>query len=188
MSPFKSLVWFMLLLVAVWSTGCESRSTAVTSADNSTPALESGITTAAAFPAGNITVVGDDSAREVAAEIRKQGLGTEENTAAVSSAAIVVVAEDATAGIRDSHRKLVQSLAKNREVSVVWVLTRMSQINDAELVELIKQEVRDLLKEHGATKLGLTFAVDTEQTTVDGETLKGWRSITQFLAKQGRRT
>jgi len=131
--------------------------------------------------------VGDDSSREFAAELRRQGFRTEESVASVSSATLIVVTEDATAGIRDSHRKIVQSVAKRGEVSVVWVLTRMTQINDAELVELLKQEVRDALKEHGATEVRIVFAVDTEQTTVDGETLKGWQTIAQFLAKQGLR-
>jgi translation elongation factor EF-Tu-like GTPase len=104
-----------------------------------------------------------------------------EDPASVRSATLVIVTESGPDGAREVHRKLAEDLGANRSASVVWVMTKMNLIDDRELLDLMQQEVRDLLKQKGAAPTKLQFGVDTDQTTVGPDTLKGWASITEFL-------
>ena len=90
-----------------------------------------------------ITVVGDDTAPQVAAELRDRGLSVSDDPDTLrSSAKLIIVAEDAPNGTRDDHYKLAAKLEENRDGSVLWVLTRMSIIDDFELVELLEPRFR----------------------------------------------
>ena len=171
-------------IVAAVFSGCNQQSpNDLTSIANQTASTH--VIADAAIPSAEtatiITVVGDDTAPQVAAELRDRGLLVSGDPDTLSSAKLIIVAEDAPNGTRDVHHKLAAKLAGNRDASVLWVLTRMSLIDDSELVELLQTEVQDLLRMHGASPVELRFATDTEQTTVSYTTLKGWPAITQFL-------
>jgi len=172
-------------IVAAVFSGCNQQSpndlTSISDQTASTYVIAHAAVPSAETSSTVITVVGDDTAPQVAAALRDRGLSVSDDPDTLSSAKLIIVAEDAPNGTRDVHSKLAAKLAENRDASVLWVLTRMSLIDDSELVELLQTEVQDLLKIHGASPLELRFATDTEQTTVNSNTLKGWPAITQFL-------
>jgi hypothetical protein len=163
---------------AVCLTGCSRQPSTDATASAAVPA--SSASTTATPSSGTITVVGDETAPQVAAELRNRGFNVTEDAATLGSATLIVVAEDAANGIRESHRKLTAQLAQNKN-PVLWVLTNMSKIDDREMVDLLQTEVQDLLKEHGAANVKLQFAADAEQTTVNAATLKGWPAIADAL-------
>jgi hypothetical protein len=164
---------------AICITGCgrQPSTDAPAAAPSSAPAATAGATSSS----GTITVVGDDTTPQVAAELRNRGLSVSEDPATLGSAAMIVIAEDAPNGIRESHRKLAPQIAQNKNATILWLLTNMSKMNDAELVGVLQTEAQDLLKERGSANPKLQFATDTDQTTASPSTLKGWPAVTQFL-------
>jgi GTP-binding protein EngB required for normal cell division len=129
-----------------------------------------------------IVVVGDDSADEVALKLSQQGLVINQALNSADNAAAVVVAVDATAGIRDVHRDLVRQLPRNSSAPIIWLFTKMSQINDKELMDLQQTEALDLFQPYEVLASRVQFAVDTEQTSVRPDVLKGWTALNQFLS------
>jgi hypothetical protein len=182
MSNYRSILGIVIALLSALVTGCGSTSTAPSS-DGAVAKSTGGAKFTASTAA--ITVVGDDTAADVAAKLGEYGFSVNQNSSSVGSAAVVVLAVDAPAGVRKVHRQLVRDLGKNTAAQVLWLFTRMSLIDDRELMDLQQIEAGEVFAMNGVPTANLRFAVDTENTTVAPETLKGYAAIAQFLSERG---
>jgi hypothetical protein len=61
----------------------------------------------------------------------------------------------------------------------------MSLIDDRELMDLQQTEAGEVFATNGVPTTNLRFAVDTENTTVAPETIKGYAAVAQFLSETG---
>jgi len=173
-----------VLLTLASLTGCES---AKHQPEASTPGpkpVGSAQSTASTSSSSPITVVGDETAPDVASKLAQQNFEISQDPKSINKAGTVVITVDATAGVRDVHRQLVQDLGRNPDAQIVWLYTKMSQIDDKELMDLQQTEALELLEQNKVSATKVRFAVDTEQTTVAGDTLKGWTALENFLSEQ----
>ena len=133
-----------------------------------------------------VLVVGDGTAADVATQLRNRGLSVTDSREIISSASLIVIAQDASVGPMPIHRELAQEIGKSKNHKILWVQTNSSLVDDQELLELEELEAREILNSHGLPGDTAQFAVDSESAPVESEapTLKGWTAIQQFVSGQ----
>ena len=131
-----------------------------------------------------VIVVGDETAEEVVRRLDTASVRTSTDLTDQAEAALVIVAQDATQGASAVHKELVAQLRSRDAEHFLWLMTRSSQIEDQELLELEELEARELLNEHGLPGDGIPFAFDSEDAPVDPSygCLKGWDDVNRHVA------
>lgn len=131
-----------------------------------------------------VVVVGDATAADVAAQLRKAEVRVTDDRSLIGSASLVVIAQDATVGPLPVHREVAAEIARTGHRRVLWIQTKSSAIDDQELLELEELEARELLNEYKLPGDTIQFAVDAESAPVDSRapSLKGWTAIIRFVS------
>lgn len=137
----------------------------------------------------SILVVGDETATDVAAELRNRNMSVTEDRQTIDSASLIVIAQDATLDPSPVHRELAQEIARSSNRKILWTLTKSSTVDDPELLELEELEARELLNKYGLLGDTIPFAVDAESVPVpaNSPTLKGWTAIQRFALEQSKK-
>ena len=166
----RTLVYVCLAVVPLIGCSVTDRSE-VAEATESTPLI--------------VVVVGDKTAPEVVDAFRNSNVSLTKEQKQISSASLVVIAQDATTGPTPIHRNLVREIAAVRNRDVLWILTKSSQVKDPELLDLELLESRQLLNKYGQTDETIQFALDSEGAPTHSEVqvLKGWPAIERFVQR-----
>jgi hypothetical protein len=135
---------------------------------------------------GMVVVVGDESAADAVAAFRQANVPVSDDKASLPSAGLVVIAQDATHGIRPIHRELVKELAAAGKRDVLWILTKTPLVDDKELLELEVLEVREQFTTHKLPGETIQFGADSDAAPVDATTLKGWTAITRHVSERSK--
>jgi hypothetical protein len=132
-----------------------------------------------------VVVVGDETSTEVVAKLRKAKVSVIDDRSSIGSASLVVIANDATNGPMPLHKEILNEIARTSNRELLWILTKSSEVDDPELLELIILQIHELLKEHNLPDVTIQVAVDGESFKSSSVDLKGWPAIIRFVAGRG---
>lgn len=128
-----------------------------------------------------VLVVGDETAKMVAAKLAENGIRATQNLSDEAYAKMLVFAVDSTTGPMPEHRELCWKLTNRPADQFLILFTKTNSIFDDELLELEELECRELFNHNGLPGDRITAGYDAPRNGLGRGLVGGWDDIVSLI-------